>query len=197
MVGINFLSIFVMLLKTKTYITMKQLTIENLYKEYHNVIFLSLKQQLFGNVVVAEELANEVFIRFNRMIDSYNPEKAKVITILYTIKNNLVIDHLRKNKVPTDSIDKCNWEDAPVSTIEKQTPLDVYNTKELGNKIAKAIDDLNPRFKIIAVLYFQKEYSYEEISDELSMPLGTVKTILFRCRETLQKNLKEFKQYAC
>lgn len=186
-----------MSLKTKTYITMKQLTIENLYKEYHNVIFLSLKQQLFGNVVVAEELANEVFIRFNRMIDSYNPEKAKVITILYTIKNNLVIDHLRKNKVPTDSIDKCNWEDAPVSTIEKQTPLDVYNTKELGNKITKAIDDLNPRFKIIAVLYFQKEYSYEEISDELSMPLGTVKTILFRCRETLQKNLKEFKHYAC
>lgn len=188
---------------------MKRLIIEELYKKYHNRIFLSAKHMLFGNVVIAEEIANETFLRFNRNIDKFDLEKAKPYTYLFVIKNNLVKDYLRKKKLVTTDFDVINSEnDSNISdnaiamgnTMRSfigntQTPVDIINNNDINNKVLNAINDLKPNLKIIANLFFIKEYTYDEIAEELNIPIGTVKTHIFRCRETLQSKLKELKQY--
>lgn len=188
---------------------MERLIIEDLYKKYHNKIFLSAQHMLFGNTVVAEEIANETFIRFLRIIDKFDSSTCKPYTYLYQIKNNLVKDYLRKQKILTTNYDVLNTEndsnvsESTISLGESmrsfvgniQTPVDVINSNDIHNKINIAIDELKPNLKIVAQLFFIKEYTYDEISEELNIPIGTVKTHIHRCREILQLKLKDYKQY--
>ena len=55
------------------------------------------------------------------------------------------------------------------------------------------VDKLKPRYRMLIELRYFKEYSYEEISDEMKLPLGTVKAQLFRAREFLLEIMKDNK----
>jgi len=166
------------------------LSIEKLYKDYKNVIYYSILYNI-KDKELAEEITNEVFIRFNSMINSFDESVAKPLTYLYHIKKNLIIDHYRKKQLETNSIDSTLVDGVNEPYTQ---PINSYDSNNLKSKIESAINDLKPNYKIIAQLYFIQEYSHSEISEELCLPINTVKTMIFRTREMLQEKLQEVKK---
>lgn len=141
-----------------------------------------------------EDLVQESFIKAFSALSSYSSDYA-FSTWLYKIATNHTIDHLRKKKLPTFSIDK------PIQTkdgnLEYEVPDITYRpdrhvvADQRRELIQEAIDSLPEKYHRVIVLRHQQEKSYEEIAMELDLPLGTVKAHIFRARKLLYKYLRE------
>jgi len=141
-----------------------------------------------------EDLVQESFIKAFSALSSYSSDFA-FSTWLYKIATNHTIDYLRKRKLPTFSIDK------PILTkdgnLEYEVPDITYRpdrhvvADQRRQLIQEAIDSLPEKYHRVIVLRHQQEKSYEEIAQELDLPLGTVKAHIFRARKLLYKYLRE------
>ena len=82
----------------------QELTIEKIYKANKNVIYYSILNNI-KNVEVVEELTNEVFLKFNKVLSEsgFDDSKAKPLTYLYHIKKSVIVDYYRKKKLETNS----------------------------------------------------------------------------------------------
>ncbi len=140
-----------------------------------------------------EDLVQESFIKAFSALTSYSSDYA-FSTWLYKIATNHTIDYLRKKKLPTFSIDK------PILTkdgnLEYEVPDITYRpdrhvvADQRRALIQQAIDSLPEKYHRVIVLRHQQEKSYEEIAQELDLPLGTVKAHIFRARKLLYKYLR-------
>ena len=72
-------------------------------------------------------------------------------------------------------------------------PEEKFIKKQRKNLVKSVVSQLSPRYKVLIELRYFKELSYQEISDELKQPLGTVKAQLFRAREVLLSILSKSK----
>lgn len=149
--------------------------------------------RMVGNAHEAEDIAQEVFIRAYINIHSFDNNR-KFSTWLYRIATNLSIDRLRKRKPDY-------YLDADVKGTEgltmysqiptaEQLPEDVVESLELKNYVHEEIANLSPIYRSIILLRYLEDFSLNEISEILDIPLGTVKTRLFRARETLRKRFR-------
>jgi RNA polymerase sigma-70 factor (ECF subfamily) len=142
---------------------------------------------------LAEDLAQEAFIRAFNAIDSYNP-RYKFSSWIFKIANNHTIDHLRKKRLDTISIDgsphaTTSGEAAQTSIVVEsmdETPEEYVENRELGGLIEQAIAKLRPEYRSVVLLRHVEGYAYDEIADILDLPLGTVKTYLHRARGELK-----------
>ncbi|HEY5565284.1 MAG TPA: sigma-70 family RNA polymerase sigma factor [Rhodothermia bacterium] len=140
-----------------------------------------------------EDLVQEIFIKAFSSLASYSTNFA-FSTWLYKIATNHTIDYLRRRKLTTLSIDQ------PLKTkdgeLEYELPDSTYRPDrhivedQRRLLIQEAIDSLPPKYYRVIVLRHQQEKSYEEIAEELDLPLGTVKAHIFRARELLYKRLR-------
>ncbi len=176
---------------------------ERAYREilsrYERPVF-SLIFRMVRDRSLAEDLAQETFVRAFNAIESYNPGY-KFSSWIFKIANNLTIDHLRKKRIDTVSIDGAP--DATTADAQSQTRLSVASTtespaeyvehKELGSQIEQAIGKLRPEYRTVVLLRHIEGHSYDEIAEIMEVPLGTVKTYLHRARGEL-KTLLEFAQ---
>jgi len=163
----------------------------DLMGRYRDAIFFMLLKMV-NNASDAEDLMIEAFGKAFKNIDQYTPNFA-FSTWLFKIASNNCIDFIRKKRASTISIDQSNENpDTQSVTIQSDTPdpeehmINNQKIKLLREVVAK----LKPRYRTLVELRYFKEYSYEEISDELELPLGTVKAQLFRARELLFNILK-------
>ncbi len=144
-----------------------------------------------------QDLVQESFIKAFAALGSYSADYA-FSTWLYRIATNHTIDYLRKRKLPTFSIDK------PIQTREGQLEFEIPDVSYRPDRhvvadqrrelIQHAIDALPPKYHRVIVLRHQQDKSYEEIAEELSLPLGTVKAHIFRARKLLYKYLLDKRQ---
>ena len=142
----------------------------------------------------AEDLTQETFIKAFRALSSFNSDYA-FSTWLYKIAANNCIDFFRKKKLATCSLD------TPISSkdgeLNRDFPDQDYGpesqliSKEQTNQIQLAIDSLPEKYQIAILLRHSQDKSYEEIAEELGIPLGTVKVRIFRAREMLKSKLKD------
>jgi len=141
----------------------------------------------------ANDLSQETFIKLYRSLSSYNPDY-KFSSWLFKIANNLTIDHLRKNRQKIYSLDAPIEADEDEITVQIASPgenaLDRVESLELGEKIKEAIMELPVEYRRVIVLRHIEDMSYEEIVEVTDLPLGTVKTLLFRGRRILRKKLR-------
>lgn len=141
-----------------------------------------------------EDLVQEVFIKAFNSLKNYNQEFA-FSTWIYRIAINNTIDYLRKKKLETFSIDadEEDDDDKPKFEIPDTTySADANIILEQRQKIINdAIGSLPEKYRKIIELRHKEELSYEEISEILNLPIGTVKAHLFRARELLNKYLKD------
>jgi RNA polymerase sigma-70 factor (ECF subfamily) len=147
---------------------------------------------------LAEDLSQETFVKVLNNIDRYSTD-FKFSSWLFKIANNVTIDHLRKRHLETVSIE--GSPDASTPDQEKATalaivspgesPLEELESKELGSAIEKAIGKLRPEYRNCILLRHVEAYSYEEISEIVGLPLGTVKTYIHRARQELREALEE------
>lgn len=163
-----------------------------LLDRYRDAIYYMLLKMV-NNASDAEDLTIEAFGKAFKNIDQYAPNYA-FSTWLFKIATNNCIDFIRKKKANTISLDQGDDDDEKGGSTDIMAPvLDPEETliKEQKLKLMRSIvSRLKPRYRKLIELRYFHEYSYEEISEELELPIGTVKAQLFRARELLFNILK-------
>jgi RNA polymerase sigma-70 factor (ECF subfamily) len=170
-----------------------QMAFTELMGLYRDTIYFMLVK-MTGNVDDAEDLTLEAFGKAFKNLAQYTPDYA-FSTWLFKIASNNCIDFMRKKK--KNVLANENYEDISESYhAQKMTSqgLDPEENLIKSQKIKlmrELVDKLKPRYKKLIQLRYFDEYSYEEICEELDLPLGTVKAQLFRAREFLFNILKD------
>jgi len=160
------------------------------YKD--SIYFMLLK--MVNNRDDADDLTIEAFGKAFKNIRQYTPDYA-FSTWLFKIATNNCIDFIRKKRKLTFSIDKgLETDDGGEMNIDiKSThpdPEEHLMKKQKVLMMRDVVERLKPRYKKLVELRYFQERSYEEIADELKLPLGTVKAQLFRAREFLYQIMK-------
>ena len=166
-----------------------------LLRRYERPVF-SLVFRMVRDRSIAEDLAQEAFIRAFHAISSYDP-RYKFSSWIFKIANNHTIDYLRKRKLDTISIhgsphattaDEVSQSQL-VIVSKDENPQEFVENRELGGQIEKAIGELREEYRTVIQLRHVEGYAYDEIADIMELPLGTVKTYLHRARSELKKRL--------
>src|SRR5829696_3064993 len=173
----------------------RDVAFRELVRRYERPVF-SLIFRMVRDRELAEDLAQDTFVKVLNHIDRYRPE-FKLSSWLFKIANNVAIDHLRKRQLPTISMDgspHASTADAVEATTlqiadNQESALDEMESRELGNAIEQAIASLRPEYRSCIMLRHVEDRSYEEIAATLDLPLGTVKTYIHRARHELRKAL--------
>ena len=166
-----------------------------LMARYKDAIYFMLLKMV-NNKTDAEDLTIEAFGKAFKNLEQYSPSFA-FSTWLFKIASNNCIDFLRKKKANLISIDGNYPEDnkdAEPQIHLKDTMPDPEENMIRDQKailMRTVVQKLKPRYRSLIELRYFKEFTYEEISDELGLPLGTVKAQLFRARELLYHTLKD------
>jgi RNA polymerase sigma factor (sigma-70 family) len=162
----------------------------NRYRD--SIYFMLLK--MVNNASDAEDLTIEAFGKAFRNLDSYTPNFA-FSTWLFKIATNNCIDFIRKKQSSPSIINQVQEEDMDSYTVNIQSDTldpeeDLINQQRIA-ALREIVGQLKPRYKTLIELRFFKEYSYEEISSELNLPIGTVKAQLFRAKTLLYNILNK------
>lgn len=157
---------------------------------------LSLIYRLVHDRELAEDLAQETFIKVLNALDRYNPSY-KFSSWIFKIAHNTAIDQLRKKDPETISLDGSphaeTAEQTAASTIvavaTDETPEEFTASRELGREINKALAGLRPEYRTAIILWHVEGRPYDEIAEIMDLPLGTVKTFIHRARKELKQIL--------
>ncbi len=174
----------------------RELAFRELVRRYERPVF-SLVFRMVRDRETAEDLAQDAFVKVLNHIDKYSPE-FKFSSWLFKIANNVAIDHLRRRRLDTISMDgsphASTASEVEATTLnlesEQESALDELEAKELGSAIERAIATLRPEYRACIMLRHVEGRSYEEIAATLDLPLGTVKTYIHRARHELRKALE-------
>ena len=165
---------------------------ELMVKYKDSIYYMLLK--MVNNNDDAEDLTLEAFGKAFNRLHQYTPNFA-FSTWLFKIATNNCIDFLRKKKKNVMSIDNRipnNDGDDFMFEIKSEgmTPEQLAMNDQKIQLMRQYVKKLKPRYEVLVEMRYFKEMSYDEISDELNLPLGTVKAQLFRAREFLYNIMK-------
>lgn len=159
-----------------------------LMERYRDPIFYMLLKMI-NNRDDAEDLMIETFGKAFKRLNQYSPKFA-FSTWLFKIASNGAIDFIRKKRIKALSIDQ-GFTGSDGDSFEIQVPDDgldpmqALQKKERVAKMREVVAQLKPRYRRLVELRYFEELSYDEISQKLDLPLGTVKAQLFRARDIL------------
>jgi RNA polymerase sigma-70 factor (ECF subfamily) len=160
---------------------------------YHMVL------KMVRNVDDAEDLTIESFAKAFKSLHKFKKDFT-FSTWLFRIATNNTIDHIRKKKLNTMSIDN-TFTDDNGDGISIEVEDENLNPQEETIKSQKAeliqvfVDKLPPKYQRLVRLRYFNELSYEEIAIELEAPLGTVKAQLHRARELMFEMVKNKREH--
>ena len=140
---------------------------------------------------LAEDLAQEGFLRVFQRLRSYDPER-KFSSWFFQVLRNLTIDYLRVNRIPTSSLDELTEDGHAAGVVvdrDSASPEDQAGQTELAGVMARALAKLRPEYRDVVVLRYQEGLTQPEIAEALGIPSGTVKTNLHRARKELAEIL--------
>jgi RNA polymerase sigma-70 factor (ECF subfamily) len=158
----------------------------------------SLIVRMVQDPAMAEDLAQEVFVKAFRRLDTYDPVR-KLSSWLFKVAHNTTIDHLRRHApetVPLEGGKKKDDDDhrgglaAVLADETTEDPAAAAERKDMARSLERAISRLRPDYREVVVLFYIEGASYQEICDALDLPLGTVKTNLHRARKELAEEMK-------
>ena len=171
---------------------------ENAYIELVNRYKDKLINFIFnylGDLESSEDVVQETMIKLHQK-KHYYKEIAKFSTWLYTIAKNLANTELRKRKQRKTTLLSQFSKDDKTYELPSNDPEPGQEIQtDIVNKIIKdAVDQLSEKFKIVIVLRDIQGLSYEDISEIINVPIGTVKSRINRARLQLQVELKHLKK---
>ncbi len=161
---------------------------EELLARYRRPVY-SICLRMVRNETDAEDLAQEAFVRTFNVLDRYNAAYP-FSSWLYRITSNLCIDFIRRRRKGIVSLDE------PVPGRDGDMPRQIESgrgdperdlqTREMMAVLEEAVGALPEHYRIIVILRHQEQLSYEEISENLGIPLGTVKARIHRARNLIK-----------
>lgn len=164
-----------------------------LIKKYRSSVY-NLVYRMIENRQEAEDIVQETFIKAFNALKTFNEEFA-FSTWLFKIATNNCIDTLRKRKLQTYSLDTpVQTKDGEVSrdfADERYSPEQSTISSESTSIILDSVESLPKKYQLVINMRHKEDRSYEEISELLEIPIGTVKARIFRAREILKRKLKE------
>ena len=156
-----------------------------LMKRYEKPLFRYIKRISFFTNEEAEDILQEVFIKIYKNLNNYDPS-LKFSSWIYRITHNQTVDNIRKNS-KNKSIPILNDDWGQI--IDKFDLHGYIESNEIKDKIVILIEGLPTKYKEVLYLRFLEEKTYEEISDIIEKPKGTVSTLINRGRKILQQKL--------
>lgn len=176
-----------------------QIAYATLMNKYKKAVFFTVLKMV-SNKDDAEDITMLTFTKAFKSLPQYNTEFA-FTTWLFRIASNNAIDHLRKKRLKTTSLDiDFNSEDDDKQSLYDSLKTDQVDPEEKmvirqRNRImAEVINSLDEKYSTLIKMYYFEELKYEEIADRLAIPLGTVKVRLKRAKDFLAKLLEEHKE---
>jgi RNA polymerase sigma factor (sigma-70 family) len=163
-----------------------------LLSRYRNSVFHAM-YKMVNNRDDADDLTIEAFGKAFRKLPSYAPNYA-FSTWLFKIAINNCIDHIRKKRLLTLSMDDTYMDsDREYSHNIRDfqpDPEQMMMHEQKLSHVRYLVDKMNVKYRTMIELRYYEELSYEEIAQELGLPLGTVKAQLFRAKEILSQQLQ-------
>ena len=160
---------------------------ESLVLKYQRSV-LNTAYRYTGNPSVAEELAQDVFVRVYRGAATYKPE-ARFSTWLFTIVRNICFNYRsREGKHDTQFASE---PDRELPETQVKNPEEELVQSERDKKIRAAIRALPDSLRLPLILYQFEHLSYEEVAAVLKTTLAAVKVRIHRARTALIEPLKE------
>ena len=171
---------------------------ENAYIELVNRYKNKLINFIFnylGDIESSEDIVQETMIKLYQK-KHYYKEIAKFSTWLYTIAKNLANTELRKRKQrKTTLLSQFSKDDKMYDLPSNDNEIGQEIQTEIVSKIIReAVDQLSEKFKTVITLRDIQQLSYEDISEIIDVPIGTVKSRINRARLQLQVELKHLKK---
>jgi RNA polymerase sigma-70 factor, ECF subfamily len=158
---------------------------------------VSFMFRMVRNQAVAEELAQEVFLRVYRSRETYRAE-ARFSTWLYRIATNLGVNHARDTRhertASTVYLDEPDSETGSTPDVPDSTPTAESNMlrRERLNAIRQHVMALPERQRIAVLMHKYEGLDYKQIGEVLKLSESATKSLLFRAYQTLRVKLKEF-----
>ena len=153
--------------------------------------------RMVHNQAIAEEMAQEVFLRVYRSRETYRAE-ARFTTWLYRIATNLAVNHARDTKnertAPTIHLDEPDPETGSLHDVADLTPTveaDMLR-RERMNAIKQHVLALPERQRMAVLMHKYQEMDYKQIGAVLKLSESATKSLLFRAYQTLRERLKAF-----
>ena len=167
-----------------------------LMKLYRDPLYFMLYEKV-GDQELAKDLTIESLGKAFKKLHLYVPNYV-FSTWLFTVARNHCIDYLRKNKLPTVSIDKMMLDEDGKRTnfdliSDMLNPEQEMEKKQRVAILRQIVDQLKPKYRALVKLRYFKEMTYDEIATTLDIPNGTVKAQLHRSREQLFKIMSGIK----
>ena len=150
--------------------------------------------QFLGDIEQAEDVVQDTMLRLYEK-KHYYKEIAKFSTWLYTIARNLANTELRKRKRrKTTYLSQMSKEERQYEIPAVQDDVDQSLHNEfINDRIQSAINNLPEHFKLVIILRDIQELSYDDISNIVEVPLGTIKSRINRARIQLQAELQDLR----
>ena len=173
------------------------MTFEQIYKTHYAKVKFVINK-IVKNTLDAEELASETMIRVHKFLPTYREDMSKLSTWIINIAKNAAIDHIRKKKVPTVAledvyVDWVNGDESAQTDHLMALKCDSVNPEEkmIESEVRSVMDAnfnlLNKVDQTIATLHYFDGLSYEEVAQEMNMPLGTIKAKIHKARVKLME----------
>lgn len=170
---------------------------EDAYREivrrYQRPVY-GLVLRMVKDPAVAEELAQETFLKAFRRLATYDPQR-KLSSWMFKIAHNTTLDHLRRKRPDTVPLEGPEDEGKPLGErlpdVGAFSPQVEAERADLAVALGAAIARLRPEYREVVALRFEQGLAYQEIAEVTGLPLGTVKTHLFRARKELVSHLTE------
>ena len=137
-----------------------------------------------------EDIEQEVYIRTWKNLDKYK-EKGKFKSWVNTITANLCRDYMKSSYFRHSQNTVTEEDDLIQIRDEKESIEDTFIKKQRQKQIMDAVDALKPKFREVVIMYEMQGMSYEEISEKLNCPVGTVRSRLFNARKELSITLQD------
>jgi RNA polymerase sigma factor (sigma-70 family) len=163
------------------------------YKD--SIYFMALK--MVNNKDDAMDLTVETFGKAFENIEKYKPDFA-FSTWLFRIATNNCIDFIRKKRLNVVSLQSLTEEERDEKQLQivsnTLNPEETSIKKQESEKLKSIVEQLPQRYRSLIILRYYDERSYEEISQQLDLPLGTVKAQLFRARDLMSNIMNRKKK---
>ena len=153
---------------------------EEIVMRYERAVY-NLAVRTLRDATEAQDATQEAFFKAYRALNTFRPG-AKFSTWIFTICYRLCCDRLAKRK-------RFSGDELPDRADPSAGPAVLAERNDEAQRLRAAIDDLPEKYRTVVTLYHLQGKQYEEIASVLNLPLGTVKTHLFRAKEQLRKAL--------
>src|SRR5512134_2212359 len=159
----------------------------------HQRYVYHLALRVLKNEEEALDLAQETFVRAWTALPNFRGQ-SQFRTWLYRIVTNLCYNRLPNLRRSLNELGDDVIAEIPETASAFGDPAHGLESRELRSYLHQAIDRLDENYRLLIALRYQNELSYEEIARMLNLPLGTVKTGLFRARQQLRHALETYQE---